>query len=33
MNDNEWKIFEINLIDKYVKDPNAELAEVLIKEY
>ena len=33
MNDNEWKIFEINLIDKYVKDPNAELAEALIKEY
>ena len=33
MNDNEWKIFEINLIDKYIKDPNAELAEALIKEY
>ena len=33
MNDNEWRIFEINLIKKYEKDPDAELAEALIKEY
>ena len=33
MTDNEWKLFEINLIKKYKIDPNAELAEVLIKEY
>jgi hypothetical protein len=33
MTDNEWKLFEANLIKKYKIDPNAELAEVLIKEY
>jgi len=33
MIDNEWKIFETNLIKKYETDPNAELAEALVKEY
>ena len=33
MPNDEWKIFEINLIDKYIKNPNAELAETLVKEY
>ena len=33
MIDNEWKLFEANLIKKYETDPNAELAEALIKEY
>ena len=33
MIDNEWKLFEINLIKKYETGPNAELAEALIKEY
>ena len=33
MTDNEWKLFETNLIKKYDLDPSAELAEVLIKEY
>ena len=33
MTDNEWEIFETNLIKKYETDPNAELAEALIKEY
>ena len=30
---NECKLFEANLIKKYNTDPNAELAEALIKEY
>ena len=33
MTDNEWEIFETNLVKKYETDPNAELAEALIKEY
>lgn len=33
MTDNECKLFETNLVKKYETDPNAELAEVLIKEY
>tara|TARA_B100001059_G_C17738711_1_gene530344 strand:+ start:164 stop:724 length:561 start_codon:yes stop_codon:yes gene_type:complete len=33
MTDNEWKLFETNLLKKYDLDPSAELAEVLIKEY
>ena len=33
MTDNEWEIFETNLIKKYETDPNAELAEAIIKEY
>ena len=33
MTDNEWEIFETNLVKKYETDPNAELAEALVKEY
>ena len=33
MTDNKWEIFETNLIKKYETDPNAELAEAIIKEY
>ena len=33
MTDDEWKVFETNLVKKYKTDPNAELAEALIKEY
>ena len=33
MNGGEWKIFETNLIKKYEVDPDAELAEALLKEY
>ena len=33
MIDNEWKLFEANLLKKYETNPNAELAEALIKEY
>ena len=33
MTDNEWEIFEANLVKKYETGPNAELAEALIKEY
>jgi len=33
MTNNEWKLFEANLIKKYETDPNAEIAEALIKEY
>lgn len=33
MTDNEWKLFETNLVKKYKTDPNAEIAEALIKEY
>ena len=33
MQNDEWEIFEINLIDEYLENPNAELAETLVKEY
>ena len=33
MTDDEWEIFETNLVKKYKTDPNAEIAEALVKEY
>ena len=33
MTDDEWEIFETNLVKKYETDPNAEIAEALVKEY
>mgnify|MGYP001252939603 CR=1 FL=1 len=33
MTDNECMLFETNLLKKYQSNPNAELAETLIKEY
>ncbi|MCH1416520.1 MAG: hypothetical protein L7V30_03310 [Gammaproteobacteria bacterium] len=33
MENDEWKRFETNLVNLYLHDANAELAEALIKEY
>lgn len=33
MKNNQWEIFEAYLLNQYINNPNAELAEVLIKEY